>query len=1076
MTTESDDRTAANSRARNRRGAASSRSGTAPTYEPLWLRQPARSPHAAASAGSTDPTAPTTASATAAPGTSRNAPFAPAPVPVPVRRNGFDRNTGGDDRFDRQPRARRFRRSAAGRVSGGSRRRRGKWLALVFGVLVVAVGAYGLNVATHRTQRDSTAAAESSAAATASTSSIPSLSALDEAAASVRLLAGGPDFLGNGGPASGALLRRPTSVARVGALLLIADAGSLRVILGDDRIAAVAINGLPNDMHIDQLASIGGRDVLAADSSSGTIVRLRGVGSDNLDAEIVDSTGIVAPVSMAGDGGGGALIADPGAGAVWRWMPNRPPARVVSGLLAPIGVAALSGGAAIVTDRGSGTVMRVDESGSVTTIAAVAVGRSAQPGVVTSLRATPLAAVPGTLGRVNVLLADGSMTSVPINPTPRQGAAVVTEYLRGPTALVADAGSTLVLEAGERRIIRVTTDAAGIVSQKQVVGNTRWPLLNINALLARDVVLVDPSAVVLAPDGSIVVADRGTNVLWRLSPGGQAARLAGTDTWGTTPDNPKAAESALASPADVAVGPDGTIYFTEQQARIRGIGTDGALFTVAEPQPDRPDQALFAPGPLAVTGASTLVTGDRFVGGLWTVTDGVVRAVGPANPAPRVAAPKVSAAKPAQALVNPLGAKRFVVVSREPSGSVIAVDVAGTAVRVNSRGVLAETASGLTPPGAVVKAGTSNGNGRLVILVTAIKRETKTDTAPTGQPDAKSDVEVNVGPFVVSRRSSIGGRSANDVVALASDGVSLVAAVSGVRASVQKLDNTSADTSADILTSTVLGPSAGRANELELIDPVGLDVRPDGSVLIADRGGARVRLLVAGLLTNVAGSGRINASSESTANADERSLGDLNDVITTRDATVVVADGDTLLQIDGLGLVRQSPVRDPDGHATSLMSLAEGADSRVIAVDTDGRLLRIERNGERSGMATVLTSNPPLAHVRINAQGVLWVVTRDGRVGQVRGDRFVAVTMPRDLTAVAVDEHDDRVVVVGRDGSVVERRGSVWRRIVPTTSVASDRRSTVAAARRPTDIALLPDGAVLVSDAGRDTVLVYRVS
>ena len=167
MTTESDDRTAANSPARNRRSAASSRSGTAPTYEPLWLRQPARSPNAAASAGSTDPTAPTTASAKAAPGTSRNAPFAPAPVPV--RRNGFDRNTSGDDRFDRQPRARRFRRSAAGRMSGGSRRRRGKWLALVFGVLVVAVGAYGLNVATHRTQREASATAESSAAATAST-------------------------------------------------------------------------------------------------------------------------------------------------------------------------------------------------------------------------------------------------------------------------------------------------------------------------------------------------------------------------------------------------------------------------------------------------------------------------------------------------------------------------------------------------------------------------------------------------------------------------------------------------------------------------------------------------------------------------------------------------------------------------------------------------------------------------------------------------------------------------------------------------------------------------------------------
>ncbi len=1056
--TESDDRKAAKSPFRDRSGAVTSRFADTLAYEPLWLRESVRSAGPVSSGSSVS-------SVSSAP--RRNVAFLAPPAPGP--HNGFDRSNSGDDRFVRQPRARRFRRRKSPQTSGGGRRHRGRGIALVVGTLVMGLGAYGLNVAAHRTERGANTTAESTADAAPSTSSIPSLSALDEAASSVRLLAGGPDFLGNGGPASGALLRHPTSVVRVGALLLIADAGSLRVILGDDRIAAVAVAGVPGGMHIDQLASIGGRDVLAADSSTGTIVRIRGVGSENLAAEIVDSTGIIAPVSMAGDGDGGALIADPGAGAVWRWTPNRAPLRVASGLRAPIGVAALAGGGAIVTDRGSGTVMRVDDSGAVATLAGMAVARSTQRGVVTSLRASPIAAVPGTPGRVNVLLADGSMTAIPLNPTPLQGATLVTEYLRGPTALVADAASTLILEAGERRIVRVTTDAAGIVSLKQVVGDTRWPLLNINALLARDVVLVDPSAVALAPDGSIVVADRGTNVLWRLSPGGQATRLAGTDTWGTTPDNPNAAGSALASPADVAVGPDGTIYFTEPtQARIRGIGPDGALFTVAEPQPDRPGQALFAPGPLAVAGATTLVAGDRFVGGLWTINESAVRAVSPARATPTGSVGPRARPATTPPVVNGLGGKRFVFVSREPKGSVVAADLAGTAVRVSVQGVLDEVADGLTPPGSTVTAGTSNGNGHIVIVVSAASA----NAAPNGQPDTKTAADVNVGPFVVSQRSSFGGRPANDVVALASDGVSIVAAISGVRSSVQKVDATSSD----ILTSTVLGPSAGRANELELIDPVGLDVRPDGSVLIADRGGARVRSLIAGSLTNVAGSGRINASSEATANADQRSLGDLNDVITTRDATVVVADGHTLLQIDGLGLVRETTVQDPTGRSIELTSLAEGADSRVIAVDVDGRLLRIERNGERSGMATVLTTIPPLAHVRVIAKGALWVVTKDGRMGQIRGDRFLAVALPRDLLAVAVDERDDRVVVVGRDGSVVERRSGIWRRIIPTTSVASDRRSTVAAARRPTDIALLPDGAVLVSDAGRDAILVYRVS
>ncbi len=1021
-------------------------------YEPLWLRErPWGSVAPAVTLGSPADTADTPA----------NRPSVETPLTGPTV-NGSRRPAIGrmmppetpDDRFVPTSAARR--RWTVGRKGQTATKSRPRSVGLAFLVagIVGLAGLIGLGIAaTTSTSDQAPDPTESAASSTvASTSSIPPVAALARASASVRLLAGGPDFLGNGGPASNALLRRPTSVVRVGTALVIADAGSLRLMRADGRIEAVTLDDLPEGMRIDHVAAIGGRDVLLADEATAVMVRVRNIGSDSTTVERVTSGGIVTPVALAGDGSGGALIADPGTGVVWRWTPGAAPVRIVESLLSPSAVVALPGGGALVTDRGSGVVLRVEAGGIATAIVAAEAVARARSEELTIVRATPTAAVVSGAGRVTVLLSDASMASVPLFPTGRGGASIVTEYLRGPTAIVSDADSTLVIEGGERRIVRIDADRSGEVSINSIIGQASWPLLNVEALAARDVVLVDPVGIAATPSGSVVVADRGTNVLWRLDANGDAVRLAGTDTWGNTPDNPNAAKSALASPTDVAVGADGVVYFTEPPlSRIRAIDTDGALRTVAEPQLDRPDQALFSPGPLAIAGANTLVAGDRFVGGLWRIGEESIRPIAGTTGA-------IGAIGTVGTTASPSAGTRFVFVSRENGGTVVAGDPFGSLTRVDSVGAVIDASSALVPDGAIVRSGVSSATGAVILFT-------------HGGADVR-DSTIRSGGFMVERRVTVAGRDAVQIASLARQGSSIYATMTGVRAAAEIVS----DARPTVLTSTVLGPGAGRANEIELIDPLGLTALSDGSVLIADRGGARVRLLAGGQLTNMAGSGRIDGQRNAKANAEQVALDDLHDVISTRDGTVVVANGASLLQIDGMGLARDLAVRHGDGRAMSLRSIAQGPDGSIIAVDDLGHLVRVERGDSPESVSSTLLTSPSLATVRVDDRRAIWAVTKDGRLGEVRGDRFVATDLPRDLVAVASDERGGRLVVVGRDGSVVERERGVWRRLAPATALATDRRATEPERSRPTDVVILPDGAVLVSDAGRDAVLVYRTS
>jgi hypothetical protein len=97
------------------------------------------------------------------------------------------------------------------------------------------------------------------------------------------------------------------------------------------------------------------------------------------------------------------------------------------------------------------------------------------------------------------------------------------------------------------------------------------------------VTLNKPDAVAMDTDGSVLIANNGTSQILRYVPTTrQLLVVAGTGVAGFSGDGGPAAEAKLFGPSALAVAPDGTIYIADSvNKRIRAIAPDGTISTVA---------------------------------------------------------------------------------------------------------------------------------------------------------------------------------------------------------------------------------------------------------------------------------------------------------------------------------------------------------------------------------------------------------------------------------------------------------------------------------------------------------------
>jgi sugar lactone lactonase YvrE len=90
-----------------------------------------------------------------------------------------------------------------------------------------------------------------------------------------------------------------------------------------------------------------------------------------------------------------------------------------------------------------------------------------------------------------------------------------------------------------------------------------------------------PSDVAVARDGTLYVSDAYAHRVFRIGLDGTIQVAAGTGTAGFSGDGGPATEAELERPSSIDVAADGTLYIVDDQSRIRVVGTDGAITTVA---------------------------------------------------------------------------------------------------------------------------------------------------------------------------------------------------------------------------------------------------------------------------------------------------------------------------------------------------------------------------------------------------------------------------------------------------------------------------------------------------------------
>ncbi|MFP2958419.1 RHS repeat-associated core domain-containing protein [Myxococcus sp. 1LA] len=152
-------------------------------------------------------------------------------------------------------------------------------------------------------------------------------------------------------------------------------------------------------------------------------------------------------------------------------------------------------------------------------------------------------------------------TGVPGQST--DGTPALSAQLNAPSDIAAGAdGRVYIADYGNRRIVRIDLDGR---MHTHFSGGTSFT----------------PVSLKVGPDGNVFVADYDNHRVWRITPYGWADIYAGTGSYGGAGDGGRAQQAQLAYPVDMVVAPDGTLYIADKNNhRIRRVTPDGYIYSL----------------------------------------------------------------------------------------------------------------------------------------------------------------------------------------------------------------------------------------------------------------------------------------------------------------------------------------------------------------------------------------------------------------------------------------------------------------------------------------------------------------
>jgi sugar lactone lactonase YvrE len=158
------------------------------------------------------------------------------------------------------------------------------------------------------------------------------------------------------------------------------------------------------------------------------------------------------------------------------------------------------------------------------------------------------------------------------------GKAATTASLDGPAGIVvAPDGTIFVADTINQRVRRI--DPAARI---QTVAGTGKRGFAGDSGPATKADLQDPTALALAKDGSLFVADTGNSRIRVVRPDGTIATVAGTADQGFSGDGGPSTAAQVNAPAGLALAANGALFFSDTgNQRVRRIAVDGKIATVA---------------------------------------------------------------------------------------------------------------------------------------------------------------------------------------------------------------------------------------------------------------------------------------------------------------------------------------------------------------------------------------------------------------------------------------------------------------------------------------------------------------
>lgn len=158
------------------------------------------------------------------------------------------------------------------------------------------------------------------------------------------------------------------------------------------------------------------------------------------------------------------------------------------------------------------------------------------------------------------------------------GGPATSAWLYDPTSVViAPDGTLYIADYRHHRIRRVGPD--GIITTLAGNGTAGYGGDGGAATAAQ---LNFPRVIALAPNGSLYIAEELNYRIRRVDPDGVITTVAGNGTAGYSGDGGSATDAELRSPYGVAIAPDGSLYIADTgNGRIRRVGADGLITTVA---------------------------------------------------------------------------------------------------------------------------------------------------------------------------------------------------------------------------------------------------------------------------------------------------------------------------------------------------------------------------------------------------------------------------------------------------------------------------------------------------------------